>query len=194
VAAALDGYGFEFPPNLTADKLGRFLDTLRTGPKRLSVQTTNDYLQAIGQFARWLAENDRIEKTPFAGVKKGNPERDRRHVRRFLDGAELRSLVASALTSPTTFRRLTGEDRAILYAVAAATGYRAGELAVLTPEGFRLDADPPTIDLDGEFTKNGRRPASRSPGTWPGDWPRSSRASRPAIRSGRERGRTGRPT
>jgi hypothetical protein len=44
----------------------------------------------------------------------------------------------------------------LLYAVAASTGYRAGELAVLVPESFRLDSSPPTIDLSGGFTKTGK--------------------------------------
>ena len=48
----------------------------------------------------------------------------------------------------------------MLYAVAAATGYRAGELYALTPESFVLDGQGPTVDLDGRHTKNGK-PASQ---------------------------------
>jgi integrase len=156
VSAILDGCGFVYTADLSAERLERFLDSLRTGPKKLSVQTTNDYLQAVSQFCNWLVENDRLERNPFAKVKKGNPERDRRHVRRVLDAAELQALVPATLASAVTRRKLTGEARAILYSTAACTGYRAGELAALTPECFQLDADPPTIDLDGEHTKNGK--------------------------------------
>jgi hypothetical protein len=76
----------------------------------------------------------------------------------------------------------------MLYRVSAATGYRAGELAALTPTGFVLDGSPPSIDLDGAFTKNGKpacqpipadlaadlrgflaaRPSGRP--VWPGTW------------------------
>src|SRR5204862_1432763 len=45
---------------------------------------------------------------------------------------------------------LAGLDRAVLYAVAGASGFRAGELATLTPESFALDADPPTVTLPAE--------------------------------------------
>ena len=160
VSAILDGCGFVFIADLSAERLERFLESLRTGTKKLSVQTTNDYLQAVSQFCNWLVENERLERNPFAKVKKGNAERDRRHVRRFLDAAEVQALVPATLASPVVRRKLTGEARAILYSVGACTGYRAGELAELTPECFILDADPPTIDLDGEHTKNGK-PASQ---------------------------------
>ncbi len=43
----------------------------------------------------------------------------------------------------------------MLYSVAY-TGYRAGELAALTPRCFTLDTDQPIIELDGRFTKNGK--------------------------------------
>jgi integrase len=49
---------------------------------------------------------------------------------------------------------MTGEDRAILYATALGTGFRAGELRSLTPEDFDPDADPPTITCRAAYTKN----------------------------------------
>jgi len=72
--------------------------------------------------------------------------------------------------------------------VAGASGFRAGELATLTPESFGLDADPPTVTLPAEAAKNGRtavqplppdlaaalrgylagRPAGKP--VWPGTW------------------------
>ena len=189
VVAILAGCGFRLPADLSAEKLELFLEALRAGPKRLSVQTTNDYLQAVVQFVRWMQENDRIAKNPFTRMKKGNAERDRRHVRRVLDVAELSALVAATRTSGVIRRRLSGEARAALYEVAAYTGYRAIELAALTPADFRLDAAPPTVDLSGEFTKNGKDasqpiPVALAAGlrgfldasptdgpVWPGTWP-----------------------
>jgi integrase len=193
VMAILDGCGFTLCADLSAERLERFLESLRTGSKKLSVQTTNDYLQAISQFCNWLVENERLERNPFVKVKKGNPERDRRHVRRFLDAAEVQALVHATLASDVVRRRLTGEARAILYSVGACTGYRAGELAELTPECFILDGVHPTIELNGEHTKNGKtasqpiphelaawladflrgKPAAEA--VWPGRW--SNRAA-----------------
>ncbi len=49
----------------------------------------------------------------------------------------------------------------MLYRVAAGTGFRAGELASLTPRNFILDADPPAIVLDARSSK--RRSANRQP-------------------------------
>lgn len=112
VAAVLGGCGFVLPADLSAERLGRFLDGPRTGPRRLGVQTTNDYLQAVSQLGSWMVENDRLPRNPFARVKKGNPERDRRHVRRVLDAAELRALVAAAAASPTAYRGLSEGARA----------------------------------------------------------------------------------
>ncbi len=173
---------------LSAERLERFLESLRTGPKKLSVQTTNDYLQAASQFCNWLVENERLERNPFAKVQKGNPERDRRHIRRPLDSPELRTLVSGTRDGGVVRRKLTAEARAMLYSVGAYSGYRAGELAALTPECFLLDAGTATIDLSGEFTKNGKdasqpipaelvatlrgflkdRPAGQP--VWPGKW------------------------
>ncbi len=155
VDTILDKCEFLLPPDLAAAKLERFLESLRTGAKKLSVQTTNDYLQAVSQFCNWMVENERMERNPFVSVKKGNAERDRRHVRRVLTENELGRLV-NTTQNGHPLKRLTGPERAMLYTVAAYTGYRAGELAALTPRCFTLDGSPPSIDLDGAFTKNGK--------------------------------------
>lgn len=180
MSAIFDNCGFVFPADLVADRVERYLESLRTGAGRLSVQTTNDYLQAVSQFCHWMVENDRLDRNPFAKVKKLNPERDRRHVRRVPDAAELRRIGVAAHAGPTR-KRLTGPDRAMLYRVAASTGYRAGELAALTPECFALDGSPPSIDLDGRFTKNGK-PACQP-------IPRELAADLRGFLSGREAGR-----
>ena len=171
VSAILAGCGFVYPADLSPEKLERFLEALRKGeargqpapagktapkPKKLSVQTTNDYLQAVSQLCVWMVENQRIERNPFDSVKKGNPERDRRHVRRVMDATELQRLIETTQNGAVKFRGLTGHDRAVLYAVAAATGYRKSELAALSPQCFHLTGDNPTIELSGEFTKNGK--------------------------------------
>ncbi len=119
VSAIFDGCGFIVPADLSAEKLERFLDALRTGEKKLSVQTANDYLQAVSQFCNLMVENDRLERNPFDKVKKGNADRDRHHVRRVLDADELQHLCITTKTSNNTRRGPTGEDRAMLYTVAA---------------------------------------------------------------------------
>ena len=44
----------------------------------------------------------------------------------------------------------------MLYDLALGTGFRAEELATLTPERFDLDADPPTVIVSAGYAKNGR--------------------------------------
>ena len=108
-----------FIADLSAERLERFLESLRTGPKKLSVQTTNDYLQAASQFCNWLVESERLERNPLTKVQKGNPERDRRHIRRPLDSAELWTLVSGTRVGGVLRRTLTAEARAMLYFVGA---------------------------------------------------------------------------
>lgn len=68
----------------------------------------------------------------------------------------LEKLITVAQASEKIFRGMTGVDRAFLYAVAAATGYRKTELAALVPSCFLLEGEQPRIDLDGRHTKNGK--------------------------------------
>ena len=58
---------------------------------------------------------------------------------------------------------MTGPDRAVLYLVAAASGFRAGELQVLTPECFDLDGDPPTVTVKAAYSKRRRDDAQPIP-------------------------------
>lgn len=47
-------------------------------------------------------------------------------------------------------------DRRVFYALGLGSGLRRSELGALTPESFSLDADPPTITVAGQWTKNRR--------------------------------------
>ena len=124
--------------------------------KGRSVKTSNLYLAAVKQFAGWLVLNRRLADNPLAHLAGGNVSRDRRHDRRALPAEELAAILREALASTRTFRELTGRDRHFLYLAAMTTGYRAGELAELTPEAFRLDDDPPAVVLGAHCTKNQR--------------------------------------
>ena len=44
----------------------------------------------------------------------------------------------------------------MLYDLALGTGFRADELATLTPERFALDSDPPTVTVMAGYAKNGK--------------------------------------
>ena len=93
-----------------ADRLERFLHARRTR-HGASVQTANDWLQAVRQFARWLAANSRIERDPFARLKPGNAKVDVRRRRGEFTSDEVTKLLATVAASPDAFRGLAGIER-----------------------------------------------------------------------------------
>ncbi len=98
---------------------------------------------------------------------------------------ELTRLLEAARKSRKAIRKLTGRDRHFLYLTACATGFRASELASLTPESFDLDGDTPTVTVEAACTKNRKLavqplPRDVADAPWPCIWP----TSRPANRSG----------
>ncbi len=142
----IDGCNAPFIGDISASRVQAFLADLREKGK--SVQTSNHYLRAIKQFSRWLVKDRRASDDPLAHVAMLNVSTDRRHDRRPFSEAELTAVLQAANAGPVV-RRISGPDRAVLYAVAAYTGLRASELASLTPESFRLDAEPPNGDRPG---------------------------------------------
>jgi integrase len=118
-----------------------------------SIKTSNGYLAAIKQFCHWLVQDRRTGDNPLAHLSGGNVKLDRRHDRRALSSEELTSLLKTALASRRTLRGMDGTARYFLYLTAMTTGYRAGELASLTPESFALH-HPATVNLSAGFTKN----------------------------------------
>jgi len=159
-------------------------DRLCRGP---GIQTSNFYLAAVKQFCRWLVKDRRMGDNPLAHLSGGNVRLDRRHDRRALPLEELREVLEAARTNPVSFRGLDGIDRALLYATAMGTGFRAAELASLTPESFDLDACAARVQA--AYSKNRRevhqpippdlaeglrdylagKPAGKP--VWPGTWP-----------------------
>lgn len=126
----------------------------------LSQQSAAFALGSVRRFVWWLAEraNVPVRVTLFDTVPGFNPAADRRHARREIPPAEMARVLQAARTSARVHRGMTGEDRYHLYITAFGTGYRAGELSVLTPECFELDAATPVAVLPAKYTKN-KKPA-----------------------------------
>jgi integrase len=122
----------------------------------LGTQTSNYYLQAVGQFCRWMVRKGKIVKNPMLDSKPLNTKIDRRHDRRNLEPDDLERLLDAVKDSPKVYCRLKSRDRHALYLTACGTGFRSQELAELTPESFDLDAEPPTVTLGARDTKNKR--------------------------------------
>jgi integrase len=121
----------------------------------IGIATTNHYLTAMKGFTKWLAKHNRASSNPLAGESRQNAKVDVRHKRRPLSAAELTRLIDAA-SKGQPFRRLAGPDRAWLYTLAVATGFRANELASLTPESFDLDSEPPTVTVAAGYSKHRR--------------------------------------
>jgi integrase len=149
--------------------------------------TRNHYLTAVKGFTRWLARDNRIAADPLAHLSRQNAEADIRRRRRALREEVFAGFI-EATAAGRPFRGLSGPDRLALYTLAANTGFRAGELASLTPRSFDLDADPPTVAVQAGYSKHRREDvqplrvdmarlmreylAGRPPDRplWPGGW------------------------
>jgi integrase len=136
-------------PLATAEVLRR----LRT--KGRSVKTSNLYLDAVQAFAAWLVRDKRADSNPLANLEGGNVKEDQRHHRRALPPHELGRILIITEASPKSFRGLAGLARHALYLTAMSSGFRAEELASLTPMAFDLDAEPPVVKLAVIQSKNG---------------------------------------
>jgi integrase len=121
----------------------------------LSIQTSNHYLTAIKQFARWMVRERRAPESPLVHLSRQNAKLDVRRKRRILEPQQFQAFIAAAREGEP-FNILTGHDRETLYLFAAHTGLRESELASLTPEAFALDAIPPTVTLKAAYSKHRR--------------------------------------
>ena len=122
--------------DISASGTQRYLADLRTGG--LSVQTSNHYLRAIKQFSRWLVRDRRMPDDPLAHLAMLNVKTDRRHDRRALTADEFSRLIDAAMVGPEVVC-IPGPDRAMMYVLAAWTGYRKTEISSLTKRSLRLD-------------------------------------------------------
>jgi len=138
--------------DVDAAAVQRFIGTLRDND--LAPRTINGYLQAFGQFINWARDSRRLAGDPLAGVKAVKVI-GQTFERRPLLADELASLIGTAEAGPVMYGA-TGQQRAMLYRVAVGTGFRASELASLTPSSFDLKADPPTVTVKAAYSKRRR--------------------------------------
>ena len=84
-----------------------------------------------------------------------NAESDRRHPRRVLSPDEFARLIDAAQHGKKV-ERIPGPDRAIVYVLAAWTGFRKGEIGSLTQRSLQLDAEPATATVEACYGNRGR--------------------------------------
>jgi integrase len=144
------------------------LDEARQLKKGRSARSRNAYQTAASSFANWCVRVSRLTTNPFIKVAKANIEADRRRQRRALTPDELQRIMKAAPDAPESpmgrtqsnparlRQKLTGPERAEVYAVLAGTGLRGGELGQLKVGDVRIDEAVPHIELSGRITKNGQ--------------------------------------
>ena len=136
----IDVHKWKFIGDITADGVLGFLGQLRRDG--LSIQTYNHYLKSAKAFCRWLVRDRRTPSDPLLYLSRLNVRTDRRHDRRALSTDEFDRLLKAARAAGRV-EDVPGPDRAMLYVLAAWTGFRKGELGSLTLRSLKLDADPP---------------------------------------------------
>ncbi len=149
----VEACGWKKMGDLSAGEVVQCLADLRAGG--LAIQTSNHHLRAIKQFSRWLVRDRRTNDDPLAHLAMQNPKLDRRHDRRALLPEEFTRLINAAKDGPTV-ESIPGQDRAMMYVLAAWTGFRKGEIGSLTRCSFSLDADPPTATVEAAYSKRRR--------------------------------------
>jgi len=152
----MEGCGFVQWPDITGDKVTRYLDGLRKAEKGISAQTFNHYVGAIKEFCRFMVKTRRASESPVAhlsGLKRSDVEGDRRRERRRLTVDEQRRLVGVTANGPK-HHGMAGPERALLYRLALETGLRVGELRSLTRESFNLDSEKPSVTVEAMHAKN----------------------------------------
>ena len=137
--------------DISASSALEFLGQLRRDG--LSVQTYNNYLTAVKQFTRWLVRDRRSPIDPLIHLSRMNVRIDRRHDRRALTEEEFSRLI-EATRGGKRIEGISGTDRAMMYVLAAWTGFRKGEIGSLTLRSFRLDDDPPTATVAASYSKH----------------------------------------
>jgi len=139
--------------DLTADRVQASLRAL-VG-EGLGLASVNHYATAIRMFSRWCWDSGRTREHALRTVKGFNAKEDPRHDRRTIGLEELRHLIETTHRGPV-FKGIPGPTRALLYRLAVATGLRYSEIRSIRPESFDWRAEPPTVNVEAGYTKNGQ--------------------------------------
>jgi len=139
--------------DIEAGGVAKFLSAFRA--KGRAAQTYNHYLKSIKHFTGWLEREGRIVRNPIAHMPRLNVKADRRHDRRALSADEFQRLIKEAQDGPP-IEGISGLDRAMIYLIAAWTGFRKGEIGSLTIQSFDLESEVCTATVAAAFSKRRR--------------------------------------
>jgi len=153
VRRAFKACRFAFRGDIAAGKFQAYLAELRQSGT--GIQTCNYYLQAAKQFCNWMVREGRLAHNPLVHLQGGNAATDRRRIRRAHSAEELRRLIQTTRKGPVRYG-MEGPRRALLYRMAAETGFRRKELRSLFSRSFDLDGEPPTVTVRAAYSKRRR--------------------------------------
>jgi integrase len=136
---------------ISASNVQGFLSDL--AKEGFGLATVNHYLTAIKMFTRWLVKDRRTADNRLAHLSKLNAETDRKYQRRPLTNEEFERLLKAA-EAGESIQYISGTDRAILYLIAAYTGYRRNEIGSVTPQSFDFESEPPTMTVAAGYSKH----------------------------------------
>jgi len=151
-----EGCRFVYWNDISASKVEEWLADQRAAAKNISIQTSNFYLQAIKQFARWMVRDRRASSSPLSHLQGQNVALDRRHDRRALSVEELRWLLEATERGPER-AGIRGAERRLVYLLAVETGLRANEIRSLKASSFDLSGKPATVTIEAAYSKRRRQ-------------------------------------
>ncbi len=150
-----DGAGIRVWGQITPSAVLDWLSAERE-KETMGIQTSNYYLVAIKELCNWAVNESIATENPLRSAKPMNAEGDVRRRRRAISADEF-VLLVDAAREGKPIQGMNGPERALLYVVAAWTGFRRGELASLTVSQLQLDSDEPTITVSAAYSKRRRR-------------------------------------
>ena len=151
VLAVLEGSKAKKIGEISASNVQSYLGDLRK--QGFGLATINHYLTAIKMFTRWLVKDRRTNENRLAHLSKMNADTDRKYVRRPLTMDEFGKLLEAAEGGKIS-EGISGPDRAMLYLVAAFTGFRRNEIGSVTSRSFDFESEPPTLTVAAGYSKH----------------------------------------
>ena len=155
VQTIIDGCKFVRLSDVSPSAVVEWLKNERAA-ERIGIQSSNYYLGCIKSFLAWMVKDGRTDRNPLAHMSGMNANVDVRRERHSLPPDEF-ALLLEAARKGKPRRNVTGQDRAMLYLLAANSGFRCSELASLTPESFDLTGDAPSVTVEAAYSKRRRQ-------------------------------------
>jgi integrase len=122
----------------------------------IGIRTSNYYLVAMKELCNWAVNESIALENPLRSAKAMNADGDVRRRRRAISAEEFSHLVEAARKGKP-IQGMNGPERALLYVVAAWTGFRRSELASLMVSQLQLSGNEPTITVSAACSKRRRR-------------------------------------